>query len=57
MLEEQVHEPLGADLDVLVLAAGEAAGCHGYLFDGSDLSVLARRVVDRHFAGVGGRDA
>lgn len=32
------------------VAAGRAAGCHAYLFDGSDLSVLARQVIDRHFA-------
>lgn len=35
------------------VAAGVAAGCHGYLFDGGDLSVLARLVVERHFAGRG----
>ena len=39
------------------VAAGVAAGCHSYLFDGRDLSVLARRVVDRHFAGRGASDA
>ena len=39
------------------VAAGIAAGCHGYLFDGSDLSVLAKRVIDRHFTGGGGIDA
>ena len=39
------------------VAAGEAAGCQGYLFDGTDLSVLARLVIDRHFAGGGGDDA
>ena len=31
--------------------AGRAAGCHGYLFDGSDLAVLARQVITRHFSG------
>ena len=30
--------------------AGRAAGCHAYLFDGTDLAVLARQVIDRHFA-------
>ena len=34
------------DSDVI---AGQAAGCHAYLFDGSDLSSLARLVIDRHF--------
>ena len=38
------------------VAAGIAAGCHGYLFDGGDLSVLARLVIDRHFAGGGNGD-
>ena len=33
------------------VAAGRAAGCHAYLFDGSDLASLARQVIDRHFAG------
>ena len=33
------------------VAAGRAAGCHAYLFDGSDLAKLARQVIDRHFAG------
>ena len=32
------------------VAAGRAAGCHAYLFDGSDLSRLAQQVIDRHFA-------
>lgn len=33
------------------VAAGQAAGCHAYLFDGTDLSGLARHVIDRHFSG------
>ena len=33
------------------VAAGRAAGCHAYLFDGSDLAKLARQVIDRHFTG------
>jgi len=32
------------------LAAGRAAGCHAYMFDGTDLSRLARQVINRHFA-------
>ena len=32
------------------VAAGHAAGCHAYLFDGSDLASLARQVIDRHFS-------
>ncbi len=36
--------------------AGRAAGCHAYLFDGSDLSGLARQVIDRHFTGSHGGD-
>jgi D-glycero-D-manno-heptose 1,7-bisphosphate phosphatase len=32
------------------VAAGRAAGCHAYLFDGTDLSALAQQVIDRHFA-------
>ena len=39
------------------VAAGVAAGCHAYLFDGNDLSVLARHVVDRHFSALGDDDA
>jgi D-glycero-D-manno-heptose 1,7-bisphosphate phosphatase len=35
------------DSDVV---AGQAAGCHAYLFDGTDLAALARDVVERHFA-------
>ncbi len=31
------------------VAAGRAAGCHAYLFDGSDLHGLARHVLDKHF--------
>ena len=31
------------------VAAGRAAGCHAYLFDGSDLAQLAHQVVARHF--------
>ncbi len=31
------------------VAAGEAAGCHAYLFDGSDLHELAKFVLDKHF--------
>ena len=34
------------DTDV---AAGHAAGCHAYLFDGTDLEVLARKVMATHF--------
>ena len=34
------------DSDVV---AGQAAGCHAYLFDGTDLAGLAREVVERHF--------
>lgn len=34
------------DTDV---AAGHAAGCHAYLFDGSDLEILARNVMATHF--------
>ncbi|MGB1177389.1 MAG: D-glycero-alpha-D-manno-heptose-1,7-bisphosphate 7-phosphatase [Candidatus Puniceispirillaceae bacterium] len=33
------------------VAAGQAAGCHAYLFDGSDLSHLAQLVINRHFTG------
>ena len=33
------------------VAAGQAAGCHAYSFDGIDLTALARNVVERHFAG------
>lgn len=32
------------------IAAGRAAGCHAYLFDGSDLAALADDVMARHFA-------
>ena len=39
------------------VAAGVAAGCHAYLFDGGDLSVLARHVIDRHFSARGDDDA
>ena len=35
-----------SDSDV---AAGEAAGCHAYKFDGDDLAALARHVLGRHF--------
>ena len=35
------------DSDVV---AGRAAGCHAYLFDGSDLAALADDVMARHFA-------
>ena len=35
------------DSDVV---AGQAAGCHAYLFDGNDLAALARDVLERHFA-------
>ncbi|MEC7586962.1 MAG: HAD hydrolase-like protein, partial [Pseudomonadota bacterium] len=38
------------------VAAGQAAGCHAYLFDGADLAALARNVVERHFAGGEGSD-
>ena len=38
------------------VAAGLAAGCHAYLFDGTDLAALARNVVERHFAGREGSD-
>lgn len=31
------------------VAAGEAAGCHTYKFDGGDLAALARHVLGRHF--------
>ena len=31
------------------VAAGRAAGCHAYLFDGKDLSSLARNVIKLHF--------
>tara|TARA_B100000575_G_C23081562_1_gene623144 strand:- start:280 stop:816 length:537 start_codon:yes stop_codon:yes gene_type:complete len=31
------------------VAAGKAAGCHAYLFDGSDLHKLARYVLNQHF--------
>ena len=31
------------------VAAGEAAGCHAYKFDGMDLAALARLVLVRHF--------
>ncbi|MDA7598664.1 HAD family hydrolase [Alphaproteobacteria bacterium] len=34
------------DTDV---AAGRAAGCHAYLFDGTDLETLARHVLTTHF--------
>lgn len=45
------------DLDASVMigdrdsdvAAGRAAGCHAYKFDGTDLAALARHVLDRHF--------
>ena len=29
--------------------AGQRAGCHSYLFDGSDLHELARHVLNQHF--------
>jgi len=32
------------------VAAGTAAGCHAYLFDGTDLAALAEMVVARHFS-------
>jgi phosphoglycolate phosphatase-like HAD superfamily hydrolase len=38
------------------LAAGRAAGCHAYMFDGTDLSGLARQVINRHFADSPGGD-
>ena len=31
------------------VAAGKAAGCQAYLFDGSDLLELARHVLNQHF--------
>ena len=31
------------------VAAGKAAGCHTYLFDGSNLHELARHVLSQHF--------
>ena len=31
------------------VAAGRAAGCHAYLFDGSDLYELAKHVMNQHF--------
>ena len=31
------------------VAAGKAAGCHTYLFDGSNLHELARHVLGQHF--------
>ena len=31
------------------VAAGRAAGCHAYLFDGSDLHELAKHVMNQHF--------
>ncbi len=31
------------------VAAGKAAGCHAYLFDGSDLLKLSRHVLNQHF--------
>lgn len=34
------------DTDV---AAGRAAGCHAYRFDGTDLAALARHVLEQHF--------
>ena len=41
------------DSDVV---AGQAAGCHAYLFDGTDLASLAREVVERHFINQEGGD-
>ncbi len=38
------------------VAAGRAAGCHAYLFDGADLAALARDVLVRHFASREGAD-
>ena len=32
------------------VAAGRAAGCHAYLFDGTDLNELAKQVVKQHFS-------
>ena len=32
------------------VAAGRAAGCHAYLFDGSDLAILAEQVITQHFS-------
>lgn len=32
--------------------AGRAAGCHAYLFDGTDLEPLARDIIARHFSTV-----
>ncbi len=31
------------------VAAGKAAGCHAYLFDGTDLHELAKHVVAKHY--------
>ena len=40
------------------VAAGRAAGCHAYLFDGSDLAAVARRTIASHFSdGQESRDA
>lgn len=46
------------DLSALVMigdrnsdvAAGKAAGCHAYLFDGCDLATLAKQALTRHFS-------
>ena len=35
------------------VAAGEAAGCHAYRFDGTDLAALAQQVLDLHFTAKG----
>ena len=32
------------------VAAGKAAGCHAYLFDGLDLATLAQQVLAQHFS-------
>ena len=32
------------------VAAGRAAGCHAYLFDGTDLHELAKHVMKQHFS-------
>jgi D-glycero-D-manno-heptose 1,7-bisphosphate phosphatase len=34
------------DTDVI---AGQAAGCHAYLFDGGNLETLARQIIATHF--------
>ena len=39
-----VNEGGGSDVE-----AGKRAGCHSYLFDGHDLSRLARQIIATHF--------